>query len=71
MLNLTFQDPHAVCRCVGKDVPIVKALGVIEKNNWKDIVHNSTFIDYSQVSILRHSYPLFSQNPIIPSHLNL
>ncbi|VDK69828.1 unnamed protein product [Litomosoides sigmodontis] len=43
-------NPNAICRCVGKDVPIVKALGVIDKNNWKDIVHNNTFIDYSQVS---------------------
>uniref|UniRef100_A0A8R1Y235 Anion exchange protein n=1 Tax=Onchocerca volvulus TaxID=6282 RepID=A0A8R1Y235_ONCVO len=31
-------DPHAVCRCVGKDVSVVKAISVIEKNNWKDIV---------------------------------
>ncbi|MCP9257851.1 Sodium-driven chloride bicarbonate exchanger [Dirofilaria immitis] len=44
-------DPHAICRCIGKDVPIVKAIGVIEKNNWKDIVHNNTFIDYSQAIV--------------------
>ncbi|KAK6106199.1 anion exchange family protein [Brugia pahangi] len=46
-------NPHAICRCIGKDVSIVKALGVIEKNNWKDIVHNNTFIDYSQVGFDR------------------
>ncbi|VBB32775.1 unnamed protein product [Acanthocheilonema viteae] len=46
-------NPNAICRCVGKDIPIVKALGVIDKNNWKDIVHNNTFIDYSQVSFDR------------------
>ncbi|OZC12615.1 hypothetical protein X798_00246 [Onchocerca flexuosa] len=46
-------DPHAVCRCVGKDVSIVKAVSVIEKNNWKDIIHNNTFIDYSQIGFDR------------------
>lgn len=59
MLIIIFQNPNAICRCIGKDVPIVKALGVVEKNNWKDIVHNNTFIDYSQVNTLSHKTKLY------------
>ncbi|VDK30794.1 unnamed protein product, partial [Gongylonema pulchrum] len=46
-------DPHATCRCIDKGAPIAKALNVIDKNNWKDIIHNSTHIDYSQVGLER------------------